>query len=73
MRFRELVVSTALIGVLLTGCASVNNQNEVAEQTPEITIEATETETDGKVVMSKEQTDEFIMDRIWGITMIFVH
>lgn len=65
MRFRKLVVSTALIGVLLTGCASVNNQNEVAGQTPEITIEATETETEGKVVMSKEQTDEFIMNRIW--------
>lgn len=67
MRFRKLVVSTALIGVLLTGCASVNNQNEVSGQTPEITTEATETETEteGKVVMSKEQTDEFIMNRIW--------
>ena len=57
----------AMAGVLLTGCASVNNQNEVAGQTPEITTEATEaeTETEGKVVMSKEQTDEFIMNRIW--------
>lgn len=67
MRSRKIILSMAMAGVLLTGCASVNNQNEVAEQTPEITIEATEaeTETEGKVVMSKEQTDEFIMNRIW--------
>ena len=67
MRSRKIILSMAMAGVLLTGCASVNNQNEVAGQTPEITIEATEaeTETEGKVVMSKEQTDEFIMNRIW--------
>lgn len=67
MRSRKIILSMAMAGVLLTGCASVNNQNEVAGQTPEITTEATEaeTETEGKVVMSKEQTDEFIMNRIW--------
>lgn len=65
MRSRKIILSMAMAGVLLTGCASVNNQNEEAGQTPEITIEATETETEGKVVMSKEQTDEFIMNRIW--------
>lgn len=67
MRSRKIILSIAMAGVLLTGCASVNNQNEEAGQTPEITIEATEaeTETEGKVVMSKEQTDEFIMNRIW--------
>lgn len=67
MRSRKIILSMAIAGVLLTGCASVNNQNEVAGQTPEITTEATEaeTETEGKVVMSKEQTDEFIMNRIW--------
>lgn len=42
MRSRKIILSMAMAGVLLTGCASVNNQNEVAEQTPEITIEATE-------------------------------
>ena len=62
MRSRKIILSIAMAGVLLTGCASVNNQNEEAGQTPEITIEATETETEGKVVMSKEQTDEFIMN-----------
>lgn len=67
MRSRKIILSMAMAGVLLTGCASVNNQNEVPGQTPEITTEATEaeTETEGKVVMSKEQTDEFIMNRIW--------
>lgn len=65
MRSRKIILSIAMAGVLLTGCASVNNQNEEAGQTPEITNEATETETEGKVVMSKEQTDEFIMNRIW--------
>lgn len=67
MRSRKIILSMAMAGVLLTGCASVNNQNEVAGQTPEITTEATEaeSETEGKVVMSKEQTDEFIMNRIW--------
>lgn len=67
MRSRKIILSMAMAGVLLTGCASVNNQNEVAGPTPEITTEATEaeTETEGKVVMSKEQTDEFIMNRIW--------
>lgn len=67
MRSRKIILSMAMAGVLLTGCASVNNQNEVTGQTPEITTEATETETEteGKVVMSKEQTDEFIMNRIW--------
>lgn len=67
MRSRKIILSMAMTGVLLTGCASVNNQNEVAGQTPEITTEATEaeSETEGKVVMSKEQTDEFIMNRIW--------
>lgn len=67
MRSRKIILSMAMAGVLLTGCASVNNQNEVAGQTPEITTEATEaeTETEGKAVMSKEQTDEFIMNRIW--------
>lgn len=67
MRSRKIILSMAMAGVLLTGCASVNNQNEVAGQTPEITTEATEaeTETEGKVVMSKEQTDKFIMNRIW--------
>lgn len=67
MRSRKIILSIAMAGVLLTGCASVNNQNEVAGQTPEIATEATEaeTETEGKVVMSKEQTDEFIMNRIW--------
>lgn len=67
MRSRKIILSMAMAGVLLTGCASVNNQNEVAGQTPEITTEATEaeTETEGKVAMSKEQTDEFIMNRIW--------
>lgn len=67
MRSRKIILSMAMAGVLLTGCASVNNQNEVAGQTPEIATEATEaeTETEGKVVMSKEQTDEFIMNRIW--------
>lgn len=67
MRSRKIILSIAMAGVLLTGCASVNNQNEEAGQTPEIATEATEaeTETEGKVVMSKEQTDEFIMNRIW--------
>ena len=67
MRSRKIILSIAMAGVLLAGCASVNNQNEEAGQTPEITTEATEaeTETEGKVVMSKEQTDEFIMNRIW--------
>lgn len=67
MRSRKIILSMAMAGVLLTGCASVNNQNEVAGQTPEIATEATEaeSETEGKVVMSKEQTDEFIMNRIW--------
>lgn len=69
MRSRKIILSMAMAGVLLTGCASVNNQNEVTGRTPEITTEATETETETeterKVVMSKEQTDEFIMNRIW--------
>ena len=67
MRSRKIILSMAMAGVLLTGCASVNNKNEVAGRTPEITTEATEaeSETERKAVMSKEQTDEFIMNRIW--------
>lgn len=39
MRSRKIILSMAMAGVLLTGCASVNNQNEEAGQTHEIATE----------------------------------
>ncbi|GEM_PF-1470981 len=77
MRSRKIILSMAMAGVLLTGCASVNNQNEVAGQTPEIATE-TSTESMGEIeqkkktessverILTKEETDELIIGRVWG-------
>ena len=77
MRSRKIILSMAMAGVLLTGCASVNNQNEEAGQTPEIATE-TSTESMGEIeqkkktessverILTKEETDELIIGRVWG-------
>lgn len=77
MRSRKIILSMAMAGVLLTGCASVNNQNEVAGQTHEIATE-TSTESMGEIeqkkktessverILTKEETDELIIGRVWG-------
>mgnify|MGYP001026196364 CR=1 FL=1 len=61
MRSRKIILSMAMAGVLLTGCASVNNQNEEAGQTPEI---ATETSTESMGEIEQKKKTESSVERI---------